>query len=51
METAGGELKCFGFSIGPERLVARADFPNGTEQTFMPAGVTTLEAAEEIESG
>jgi len=48
METSGGELKCFGFPIGPERLIARADFPNGTDQNFMPDHVTTWEAAEKI---
>ena len=48
METSGGELRCFGDPIGPERLIAGADFPNGSDQNLMSTRVTTWEATLKI---
>lgn len=38
--SAGGELKCRGIVISPERIIARADFPNGTDSYFDPTHIT-----------
>jgi hypothetical protein len=46
--TAGGELKCRGVVLSPDRLVARADFPNGTDSDFDPTHLTKWADIEEI---
>jgi len=47
-ESCGGELKCVTATIGPERLVGRVDYPNGTDGTFMPSNLTSWDAVEQI---
>lgn len=47
MGTSGNELKCRGVIVGPERLVARADFPNGTDPHFLPTHITQWDDIEE----
>jgi hypothetical protein len=48
MGKAGGELKCRGVPIPPERLVARADYPNGTDSIFSPFHITQWHEIEEM---
>jgi hypothetical protein len=45
---AKAELKCRGVVISPDRLIARADFPNGTDSDFDPTQITKWSDIEEI---
>jgi hypothetical protein len=48
MGTSGGELKCRGVQIPPQRLVARADYPNGTDSIFSLSHITKWYEIEEM---
>jgi hypothetical protein len=39
--SGGTELRCRGLEISRDRLVGRADYPHGTDESFSPTHVTT----------
>jgi hypothetical protein len=45
--TSGLDLQCK-IDIPPDRLVGRADYPNGTERSFDPTFITTWSQVQEI---